>query len=551
MDETPGWVAPTPPADGDEPASAAPPPSVPPPLAAPPSALSPLAAPPSALSPLAAPPSALPPPAAPAPTLPAASQYFTSPKPPTDGSRPPAASSWESQPASPPMPNHRYGDYGPPSPGQPQAAPPQYGPPGQVGPPAHYVPDPRFGVPTEYGAAGQYSAPQQPGQYPQYPQYPGNPQFGGPQYGNPQFGGPQYGGPQYGGPQYGGPQYGGPQYGPQYGQWGGYQQEYKPGIVPLRPLSVGEVLDGSFSTIRKNPRIVFGFAAVLSVIAQLIRLLIGLALNNVPGAFGSSSFSSSSFGSGDNGTSTTTNTNTLHSVSTSLGSSAATLVVNALCVAVLAGVVTGVVGKAVIGQRADGREVIAAVRQRWFGLLIVSILAEILPWAPVVVVVLIAVLLAAVSTGLGIAVGVIGGLGALALGVLFWGRLAVAVPIFILERRGPGASIARSWRLVKGAFWRTWGLRALVQIIISIAASILSIPLVLVLLPSVVHGKTPSTIVLVLLVIFGAVVWMLTQPLVAASLTLIYIDRRMRAEGLDVQLTQAARAASAHTASVT
>jgi hypothetical protein len=49
---------------------------------------------------------------------------------------------------------------------------------------------------------------------------------------------------------------------------------------------------------------------------------------------------------------------------------------------------------------------------------------------------------------------------------------------------------------------------------------------------------------LVLLVIFGAVVWMLTQPLIAASLTLIYIDRRMRAEGLDVQLTQAARATS-------
>jgi hypothetical protein len=38
---------------------------------------------------------------------------------------------------------------------------------------------------------------------------------------------------------------------------------------------------------------------------------------------------------------------------------------------------------------------------------------------------------------------------------------------------------------------------------------------------------------------------MLTQPLIAASLTLIYIDRRMRAEGLDVQLTQAARATSA------
>jgi hypothetical protein len=366
----------------------------------------------------------------------------------------------------------------------------------QFGTPQGYVPNSQFESPPHYGPPGQYVPPQY-GQYPQYPQY-GN---------------------------------------PQYGQWGGYQQEYKPGIVPLRPLSVGEVLDGSFSTIRKYPRIVFGFAAVLSVVAQLIRLLVGLALNNVPGTFGSTSFST-----GD----VNNDSENVHTVATSLAGSAATLAVDALCVAILAGVVTGVVGKAVIGQRADGREIIAAVRRRWFGLLVVSVLAEILPWTPFVLII-VGIVLGAISTGLGIFVGVIGGLAALVLGPLLWGRLAVAVPIFILERRGPGASIARSWRLVKGAFWRTWGLRALVQLIVSVAASILSIPLVLILIPSALNGKTPSTAALVLLVIFGAVVWMLTQPLIAASLTLIYIDRRMRAEGLDVQLTQSARAAAAPT----
>ena len=452
MDETPGWVDPTPPAEGAEPTPAQPPPSP-----------SPTPAPPPAAMP-----------------LPPAWQYFTSPTPAGNGAPPPTASSWGWQP----------GQQGAPA----AAGPPQYVPNPQFGLPPQYVPNPQFGPPPQYGPPGQYVPPPQYGQYGQYPQY-GN---------------------------------------PQYGQWGGYQQEYKPGIVPLRPLSVGEVLDGSFSTIRKYPRIVFGFAAVLSVIAQLIRLVVGFALNNVPATLGSTSFST-----GDTGNSS----DNLHSIATSLTGSAATLAVDALCVAVLAGVVTGVVGKAVIGQRADGREIIAAVRQRWFGLLVVSILAEILPWTPLVLVI-VGIALGAVSTGLGIFVGVIGGLAAAVLCPLLWGRLAVAVPIFILERRGPGASIARSWRLVKGAFWRTWGLRALVQIIVSIAASILSIPLVVVLIPSTLNGNTPSTTVLVLLVIFGAVVWMLTQPLIAASLTLIYIDRRMRAEGLDVQLTQAARATS-------
>jgi hypothetical protein len=411
------------------------------------------------------------------------------------------------------------------------AGPATWGPPTPPEPARWGAPPPPPGPATSWGPPPPPAAP--PGQYQQY---------GGQQYGGQQFGGQQFGGQQFGGQyqQYGGQyqQYGG-QY--QYGQyapppWGGYAPEYKPGIVPLRPLSVGEVLDGSFTTIRKNPRIVFGFAAVLAIIAELIRLGVGLALNNVPASLGSTSFSSST----DN--STGDSTNSLSSIGSSATGAVVSLIVNALCVALLAGVVTGVVGKAVIGQRPDGHEILAGVRKRWFGLLVVSVLAEILPWTPLLLV-LIGVVLGAISTGLGITVGVLGGVAALVLCPLLWGRLALAVPIFILERRGPGASVARSWRLVQGAFWRTWGLRALVSIIVSIASSVLSIPLVVVLVASTGDGKTPSVVTLIVVVIFGAAIWMVTQPLIAAALTLIYVDRRMRAEGLDLQLVQAARAA--------
>jgi hypothetical protein len=449
MDDTPGWVEPTPPTD---PAPPPQPPQLP----------------------------QLPVPAEPPP----ASQYFSSPAPPAPG----VGSSW-----------------GPPPP-PPQYGPPQYGPP-QYGPP-------------QYGPA-QY-------QPPQYQPPPFGQQYGPPQYQPPQYQPPQYQPPQYQPPPYG-------QYMP---GWGGYQQEYKPGIVPLRPLSVGEVLDGSFSTIRRHPRIVFGFAAVLAVIAELIRLGVGLALNNVPASLGSTSFSTST----DNGDTTAS----LNSFGSAATGAVVSLVVNALCVALLAGVVTGVVGKAVIGQQPDGREILATVRKRWLGLLVVSVLAEVLPFTPLVLVG-VGVVLGTVSTGAGITVGVLGGVAALVLGPLLWGRLALAVPIFILERKGPGASIARSWRLVRGAFWRVWGLRALVTIIVSVASSALSLPLVGVIFASAVNGHTPGTIDLVLVVIFGAVVWMVTQPLTAAALTLIYVDRRMRAEGLDLQLVQAARAAATPT----
>jgi hypothetical protein len=136
---------------------------------------------------------------------------------------------------------------------------------------------------------------------------------------------------------------------PYDGPWGNYQPEYKPGIVPLRPLSVGEVLDGSFSTIRQHPRIVFGSAAVLAIVAELIRLGVGVALNNVSGSLGATSFSTSP----DESSSAQ-----LHVLGSSLTGALVSLVVNALCVALLAGVVTGVVGKAVIGQQPDGHEIL-------------------------------------------------------------------------------------------------------------------------------------------------------------------------------------------------
>jgi hypothetical protein len=336
---------------------------------------------------------------------------------------------------------------------------------------------------------------------------------------------PQYGPNGYG--QYG--QYGQPNYGP---GWGGYQHEYKPGIVPLRPLSVGEVLDGSFATIRRHPRVVFGVAAVLAIVAELIRLGVGWSLNNVSGTLGASSIS------------TQNKTQSAGAIGGSLVTSAVNLIVTALCGALLAGVVTGVVSKAILGQRVDGAEVLGAVRKRWLGLLAVSVLAELLPFSPVLLLVG-GILLGQIALGLGIVGGILGGAAVLILCPLLWGRLALAVPIFVLERQGPGRAIARSWRLVRGAFWRVWGLRALVSLIVTAASAALTLPVVLLLVSSVLRGDNVSTTALVLLAITGALIWMLTQPVVASALTLIYVDRRMRAEGLDIQLTQAARAADA------
>ena len=54
---------------------------------------------------------------------------------------------------------------------------------------------------------------------------------------------------------------------------GGFAQPYamaapKPGIIPLRPLSVGEILDGTFTTIRRHPKATLGLSAAVACAQQ-------------------------------------------------------------------------------------------------------------------------------------------------------------------------------------------------------------------------------------------------------------------------------------------
>ena len=67
-------------------------------------------------------------------------------------------------------------------------------------------------------------------------------------------------------------------------QWGwGTQaqaawQPPKPGVIPLRPLGVGEILDGAISTIRAKPRLMLGLSAFVAVLTQIVTVPISLML---------------------------------------------------------------------------------------------------------------------------------------------------------------------------------------------------------------------------------------------------------------------------------
>src|SRR5690606_27634859 len=63
--------------------------------------------------------------------------------------------------------------------------------------------------------------------------------------------------------------------------WGGPPAAAKPGVIPLRPLGVGEILDGAVSTKRTYWRTVLGIALTVAVLTEIVVVLLqGLVLDN-------------------------------------------------------------------------------------------------------------------------------------------------------------------------------------------------------------------------------------------------------------------------------
>jgi membrane-anchored glycerophosphoryl diester phosphodiesterase (GDPDase) len=151
----------------------------------------------------------------------------------------------------------------------------------------------------------------------------------------------------------------------------------------------------------------------------------------------------------------------------------------------------------------------------------------------------------------GIAVGVLLAIGAgLAIAVAFaWisTKLAFVPSIMMLERKRMVAAMARSWTLTGGSFWRLFGIILLVVVILSVAQSIITSPfqVALQLLAGLIAptGDVDAIIwvaagVYLVLVIVSVIVGAVTLVVQAASTAMLYIDQRMRKEGLDLDLVR-------------
>ncbi|MFD2028146.1 DUF7544 domain-containing protein [Promicromonospora aerolata] len=400
----------------------------------------------------------------------------------------------------------------------PESAPDQ---PAQPTPPQPGASQPAgWGEPPRYG---QYA----PGYDPAAPTAQGQPQYGTPQYGTPQ-GEPaaQYGQSQYG------------QYSPYSSQVPGYRPPAdKPGIVPLRPLSLGELYDGAFGGVRHNPGVTLGLTAIIVVGAVALGTLISIPLTTLftdlfAGLFaevGSDpTFDDLGF--------------TQDVLGVTYGSALGTGMLLTLATPLAMGVMAVSVSDSVIGRKIPVPDAWRRVAKRaWFliGFSLLSTLVVIVAYA--LAVGLVALLFYADPVA-GV-IGLILTVAALVVaGVWAFTRVVLIPPALAVEGGGFWATCRRAWKLTRGTFWRVLGIYLLTSLILGIIGQIVAVPVSLLLSLFMVmeSGVGLSISYGITYVITGGMSVLFLGGVVA----LLYIDTRMRREGLDVQLQAAAATAA-------
>lgn len=336
-------------------------------------------------------------------------------------------------------------------------------------------------------------------------------------------------------------QYG--QYGqPQDGQWGAappgayppVPQAPRPGIIPLRPLGLGELLDGAFRAIRSNPQVMFGLSAVVVTITALIQLALTWSVFTDLESF----MIASSAGASDIAMEDAF-ADLLGQLSVAMGAQTISAVVTTL----LAGLLIISVSQSVLGRRASLGDVWASARSQILRLLgltvlvLLIVIAPLVPWAA-----LLFASLAQEQWGAAVAVGLLGGFAALAAVLYLVTKTVLATPALMLERGGVPAALRRGWTLTSGVFWRVLGIYLLTSLLVSVVAAAISGTTSIFF--QVAAGGDPGVVFtpgyLVATTIAQVVATALTTPFTAAVVALLYIDVRMRKEGLDLELARAA-----------
>ncbi|MCU1405313.1 MAG: hypothetical protein JWQ43_1616, partial [Glaciihabitans sp.] len=138
---------------------------------------------------------------------------------------------------------------------------------------------------------------------------------------------------------------------------------------------------------------------------------------------------------------------------------------------------------------------------------------------------------------------------AIALAIWLGTKLSLVPSVLFLEHATLRTAIRRSWFLTSGNtyFWRTFGIEILVAAIVSVASYVVLVPVtVLLTIFSTLSNPNGSVevvdntfyVTLAVTTILTALISSITSIISTAATALIYIDLRMRREGLDLTLSR-------------
>lgn len=319
-------------------------------------------------------------------------------------------------------------------------------------------------------------------------------------------------------------------------RWG---WQSKPGIIPLRPLTIGDLFSGAFEAIRSNPKVLFGFTIVImlfvSLIASVSILVSGLGYESVTGAANDPQALQQSMNDRANALLLRTITNMVQWLSTFAGTS------------ILTGLLAATVSQLTVGKNLTMSEAWAMTRKRLGSLFGSFALTAVITTAPIVLwIVAVFASLAALMGGNDdlwwlVLVAFAAIIPIFILIYFFQVKLLFAPMCVVLEEIGPVESLKRSWSLVKGEFWPTLGRFMLVNIVVGFIGGFMGfvIGLIGTVITLAVTNDPSSPIGLAISMFFVMLGSGLLLPFTAAFETLMYTDLRIRKENFAAVLAQA------------
>jgi hypothetical protein len=261
----------------------------------------------------------------------------------------------------------------------------------------------------------------------------------------------------------------------------------------LRPLGIGEILDVALKIVWRNASTLVRVVVFVVFPVQVISAFVTASaapsrLNTDTGAFGTSGTTTSDVGA----------------------------VAAAIVVVVVLGVISSTlasgacfraIASAYLGERTGWRQSLGYALRHAHSLLWITFLSSLV-------------------AGLGLIACIIPG-------VYLWVGFAVAVPVLFTEGVRGRRALGRSRTLVRGFWWRAFGVTALGYLLTGILSGVIS---GLVVGVSTVSAGEATLAGVVVSIVSGTVSKVLTTPFVAAFVTVLYFDLRVRKEAFDLQL---------------